>query len=300
VDLDGDGRADVLSGSYLPGELYLWRGLESGFAPGTVLKDASANALRAGRASWPCAVDWERDGDLDLVIGNMYGKVFLALNGSSSKELRFGEPAPLLLAGAPLVLEETNATPCVADWDGDGAHDLLLGSGDGGVRFYRNEGAPRGEPVLAKPQTLLPPSADGEAAVRLAHPGIRARLAVCDWNADGRLDLLVGDHASESGPAPVLTAAEQKELAAAIQESFELGSRRGDLERAALARWLAAKHIAPARSAEVYDDFLLEWLASDEARAVTKRQEELTALQKRLNPALIEHGRVWCFLRRGK
>lgn len=299
MDLDGDGRADVLSGSYLPGELYLWRGTETGFAPGEVLAEASAKPLRPGRASWPCAVDWEHDGDLDLVLGNMYGKVFLARNGSGTKALAFAAPAPLECAGQALAIAETNATPCVADWDGDGAHDLLLGSGDGSVLFFRNQGAPRGEPVLAPPRELLPPSADGEAAERLARPGIRARLAVCDWNGDGRLDLLVGDHASESGPAPVLTAAEEQALAAALEESFALGARRGELERAALTRWLAARQIPPVRTAEVYDDFLVEWQASEEARALTRRQDELTAIQKKLNPALIEHGRVWCFLRRG-
>ena len=69
------------------------------------------------------------------------------------------------------------------------------------------------------------------------------------------------------------------------------------LERAALARWLEAQEIPPARSAEHYDDFLVAWLETPEARALTQRQEELSAIQRRLNPALIEHGRVWVFLR---
>jgi hypothetical protein len=139
VDLDRDGRADVLSGSYLPGELHLFAGRpEGGFAAPRVLSGTSGKPLCVGRASWPFACDWEGDGDLDLVIGNMFGKVFLARNASGGGALDFTEPVPLQAAGAPLVIEETNAAPCVADWDQDGAHDLLLGTGDGSVLFYRN------------------------------------------------------------------------------------------------------------------------------------------------------------------
>jgi hypothetical protein len=301
VDLDRDGRADLLSGSYMPGELHLFAGRAGGgFAPARVLADARGKPLRAGRASWPFACDWERDGDLDLVVGNMYGRVFLVRNGSGGAALAFAEPSPLLAAGAALVIEETNAAPCIADWDGDGDHDLLLGTGDGAVLFYRNTADPKaaGEPALAAPLELLPKSPDGPAVERLAHPGQRARVAVCDWNEDGRLDLVVGEHASEDGPARELTREEQRELDAAIRAGTELAARRGDLERAALARWLAEKNIPPARSSEHYDDFLGEWLKTPEARAVTERQKELAALQDRLNPALIEHGRVWVFLRK--
>ena len=300
MDLDRDGHADVLSGSYLPGELYLFPGLaEGGFAPARVLTDTHGAPLRVGRASWPFACDWDGDGDLDLVIGNMYGKVFLARNSSGGAALALAEPVPLVAAGAPLVIEETNAAPCVVDWDGDGAHDLLLGTGDGAVLLYRNTHAKgAGEPELAAPVELIPHAPDGAAEVRLARPGQRSRLAVCDWNGDGRLDLLVGEHADEEGPGVELTAAQQKELAAAIRESSQLAQRRGELENAALERWLGAKKIPPAESAAHYDDFLVEWLATPEARALTARQEEVTAIQRRLNPALIEHGRVWVYLRR--
>jgi hypothetical protein len=43
--------------------------------------------------------------------------------------------------GAPIDSAIGHLVPCVADWDGDGKKDLLVGQFEGGkVRFYRNTG----------------------------------------------------------------------------------------------------------------------------------------------------------------
>ena len=62
-------------------------------------------------------------------------------------------PRLLEAAGKPIVLEATSsAAPIVADWDGDGLEDLLVGdSNGGGIRFYRNIGK-RSAPRYAAPQ----------------------------------------------------------------------------------------------------------------------------------------------------
>jgi hypothetical protein len=123
---------------------------------------------------------------------------------------------------------------------------------------------------------------------------------VCDWNEDGRLDLLVGEHSGEDGPKPSLSADQERELAEALRAGAALAARRGELEREALPRWLAKKGIPAAQASEHYDAFLDEWLATPEALDLTRRQDELTAVQRRLNAPLIEHGRVWVFLRRAE
>ncbi|MFN7287157.1 MAG: hypothetical protein ACK5TY_02945, partial [Verrucomicrobiota bacterium] len=52
----------------------------------------------------------------------------------------FAAPVPLLAAGVPVQLG-SHAAPRLADWDGDGDHDLLVGAGDGFVWLFLNVSA---------------------------------------------------------------------------------------------------------------------------------------------------------------
>jgi hypothetical protein len=82
---------------------------------------------------------------------------------------------------------------CMADWDGDGRADLLAGR-RGDVVWYRNTGK-RGSPALQEPEVLV---AASEWSFGSEHrddlPARFHAICVTDFNADGRLDLLLGDH----------------------------------------------------------------------------------------------------------
>ena len=68
VDLDRDGKTDLLSGSYAPGELFFFaRTAQGDFAAAKTLQGPDGKALRMGRASVPFACDWEGDGEVDDV-----------------------------------------------------------------------------------------------------------------------------------------------------------------------------------------------------------------------------------------
>ncbi len=190
MDLNGDGIQDIISGSWTPGDLFLFTGNANGtFNSRQALKDKSGKCLNAGTTTTIFAADWDGDADLDLIVGNIKGEVHWIANESEGKALVFGIPIHLKAGDKPLyVLRE--AGPCVADWDGDGYLDLIVGDEEGTVTLFRNT-ATQGLPQLATGKTLV---AKGNPKNPNDGPGIRAKVCVADWNEDGHLDLLLGDY----------------------------------------------------------------------------------------------------------
>jgi hypothetical protein len=195
VDLFQSGRSDILSGSF-PGEIYVFRQKPNRtYASAVKLKDKDGKVINVGHASAVALGDWHGKGTLDLVVGNIDGKVFLLSNVGTRSQPAFGPAQLLEAAGQAVMAAGGDAGPCLADWDGDGRLDLLLGSGAGSVVWYRNIGTDS-QPQLAAPVTLVeaPPGETGSD--NLSHPtrsAMRTKVAVGDWNHDGRPDLLVGD-----------------------------------------------------------------------------------------------------------
>lgn len=162
----------------------------------TVLRDTDGRALQCGRASAVTVADWDGDGDYDLIAGNIEGKLHLFTNVGKKKQPRFSSAEPLLASGEPAMVPGGDAGPFVADWDLDGKKDLIVGSGNGGIYFFRNVGSSK-KPILTSSLQLINP----HSFVQAADPesvGQRAKVCVNDWNEDGMPDLLVGDFASNS------------------------------------------------------------------------------------------------------
>jgi hypothetical protein len=187
-DWDGDGRQDLLVGDG-EGRVTLFRGGGTGLSAPEVLGGADVKWLPGGiaaRAVAPWATDWDRDGDMDLLLGCRRGFVALVE--------RLG-PTQLRVAG---FLQQTaapvDAGRCAVaapgDWDGDGDVDLLVGGEDGYVTLF--ERLPGAGIVLARGKRI----ADDRGLVRAGSAGDEylryASPALTDWDADGDLDLLVG------------------------------------------------------------------------------------------------------------
>lgn len=204
MDYDGHQRLDFLTGSIL-GNVYLYRQKPDGtFAAPEVLQrrvrsflGSRRSAINVGRSSAVAMADWFGSGKLDLFVGNGDGNVYLFRNEGTREEPVFSKGTLLTVHGQPIVADGGNAGPCVADWDGDGTVDLLLGCGSGRVVFYRKVGG-KTAPELAEGITLVESVAqysqrDREAFRNPKRSGGNAKLCVADWNGDGLPDLVVGD-----------------------------------------------------------------------------------------------------------
>ena len=235
-----------------------------------------------GCASAVHAADWDGDGDLDLIVGNIQGEVYLIPNEGSAQGYAFGTARPLRAGREPLRVEG-DAGPFVADWDGDGDLDLLVGAGDGSVSLFRNAGSTKA-PELAAGERLVPPGENsyGPGAPKDARRGIRSKVCAADWNGDGRLDLLVGDFAAQAPDLPEPTA-EQKVKHAEIRKQLDEAQRTY--------REVVGKVYGPRRAR-----------TKEELAKAQKEMEEIArkmnVLREQLPREYDFHGWIWLFPRK--
>ena len=200
ADYDGDGRTDVLSGSTCCQGFcfYLFRRKPDGtFGP---LERIALDypEVEFGRWEFPinglksrlAVADWNGDGHPDLVVANPLAVAYGPLGGK--KKVTMKRLGPKRKKGVnPVGKRFVTTNPVLTDWDGDGLIDLVGGTRievvgessreeDRGVYWWRNIGTKQ-EPRLGPPQELV---LDEE-------PDYPSGVAVGDWNADGKLDLIV-------------------------------------------------------------------------------------------------------------
>lgn len=147
------------------------------------------------------AVDFDGDGDLDLVVGCFGKKFFLYENIAEEKDgvNTIAEQASVL----PIESTSNHSAPHLVDWDNDGDLDLLSGTSNGGAIISENVGT-RSEPVWSEFKQLVPPSNVYEQATHDGKPievGPATRVWATDWNGDGWQDLLIGDRTTINNPA---------------------------------------------------------------------------------------------------
>jgi hypothetical protein len=267
--------------------------------------------------------DWDGDGDLDLLVGDIEGRVSLVPNESGNETMKYGKPVRLAVERTEIRAPGGNSCPVVADWDGDGRHDLVLGCGDGSVLFLRDS-AVKGAPVLAKPVQLVAASKGSSKSspitVASEHGpspcGRRAKLAIHDWDGDGRDDLLLGDVTWWRLEPSRLTAeqiARRDELRTGHAESFgalrrlyeERGARVDQQARRALGldEKLSESELIESLPEEKRQAYLKKrgaiLTADPEYKQLMDRNEEIWQELQKYDGATFTHGHVWLFLREG-
>ncbi|MFH1756365.1 MAG: FG-GAP-like repeat-containing protein, partial [Candidatus Latescibacterota bacterium] len=143
VDWDNDGKKDLLVGC-ADGNVYLYQNRRVEASPAysgyTVLCSVSSNASPAA------VLDWDGDGNKDLVVGDADGAVSLFLNVGTDDAPVMGIGTPLTSGDGTPIDVGTFARPIVADYNHDGVKDLVVGTGDGNVLLF---GESTNEPPVA-------------------------------------------------------------------------------------------------------------------------------------------------------
>lgn len=126
ADWDGDGKLDILVGYSNPEIIvYLNEGTPGApaFGAGIVIKPEEG--AFPSRPS-PFVIDWDKDGKKDLLVGSEAGEIHFYPNISGGDRPRYGAGRQLE-AGGEAIKKGSRARIDVADWNGDGKLDILLG-----------------------------------------------------------------------------------------------------------------------------------------------------------------------------
>ncbi len=206
-DFDFDGDLDLICGEFLDSFTYFEntgsRNSPS-YSAGQRIKTAQGKPLTMDlQMIVPIAFDWDRDGDLDLIVGDEDGRVAIVENvgeiGTASKVPTFAAPryfqqeADTLKCGAL-------ATPVGFDWDGDGDMDILSGNTAGFIEYFENMSGPKvASPKWNRPAAIQINGEDfrmmagsngsiqGPAEAKWGY----TTLSVGDWDGDGLPDIIL-------------------------------------------------------------------------------------------------------------
>jgi hypothetical protein len=201
ADFDGDGDLDLVCGEFLDSFTYfanLGSRQEPRYGAGRRLTFEGRPISMDLQMVIPIALDWDRDGDVDLIVGDEDGRVALVEHtGEIVDGVPQFQPPVYFRQKADLVKFGALATPTSFDWDGDGDEDLVVGNTAGYVGFIENlnGGNP---PRWAAPKRL---TSDGKTFRVQAGPNGSIQgpceakwgyttLSVADWDHDGLPDVI--------------------------------------------------------------------------------------------------------------
>lgn len=227
ADLNGDGAMDIICGTSA-GYIMFFENLS---APGVEYptwakpvfvkageKVAHINAVPNGSIQGPIeekwgyttltVADWDGDGLLDIMWNHIWGKPAWFKNVGTKTEPKFTEPQavevewdekqPELAWGwlkpeGKKLLTQWRTTPVMFDVNEDGLMDLCMLDTEGFLAFFERFRDADGALKLRSPKRIF--HWENGDLMRLndgrAGGSGRRKISVCDWDGDGKFDLLV-------------------------------------------------------------------------------------------------------------
>ncbi len=192
-DIDADGDLDlflgVLGGAFNPNlssieNFHFYENTDEGFVQQTT---RFIYTLDFGSESIPTFADLDGDGDLDMLATNKIdpednatSRMFYFENTGTKTHPVFHQRSHIPL------FENYHYAPTLGDLDGDGDLDMLVGTWNKGIGFFRNQG------TRSKPNFVL----DENGWITLTR-GSNSAPTLQDIDHDGDLDLFVGESSGE-------------------------------------------------------------------------------------------------------
>lgn len=178
-DLNGDGILDIVSGSE-DGYLYLFLGKEEEikYQEKTKLKDTKGNPIYLGSYSTPVLYDINKDGLLDIIVGNGKGEIHLYINVGN-----------MIFKKTDIIIQNKNIknlTPALGDIDGDNTPDLIVGDAKGNLYFHKGKWA--NNTLTFPKEGILLKDFKGNTSF-----GKNIAPTLYDIDGDGKLELILGE-----------------------------------------------------------------------------------------------------------
>ena len=201
-DFDKDGDLDIICGEFV--DKFTWfenigTREKPKYAAGKYLKNKAGVITMDLEMILPVSLDWDKDGDIDLIVGDEDGRVaFMENTGKIEENMPVFESPKYFRQKAEALKFGALVTPFSTDWDDDGDEDLICGNSAGYIGFIENlDGGnlPKwAEPVYLKAddniiriQAGYNGSVQGPCEAKWGY----TTLSVADWNNDGLKDIIV-------------------------------------------------------------------------------------------------------------
>lgn len=219
ADFDGDGDLDLLCGEFMDGFTYFQNTgtkTEPIYAAGIKLLSSGGQRLAMHlQMITPTAIDWDSDGDIDLIVGDEDGRVaFVENTGELTSAVPVFQAPKYFRQQADTLKFGALATPYVYDWDADGDDDIVCGNTAGSIGWFENLGPSESETATDGTAASRLPKWDAVKLLNVTHSDgsvapfrIMAgsngsiqgpceakwgytTLSVADWDADGDADIV--------------------------------------------------------------------------------------------------------------
>ncbi len=200
-DFDGDGDLDIICGEFV--DKFTWfenTGTREKpvYSEGRYLENETGIITMDLEMIIPVSLDWDKDGDPDLVVGDEDGRVaFMENTGKIHENMPVFTTPRYFQQEAQFVKFGALVSPFSTDWDDDGDEDLICGNSAGYFAFIENFDG-NDPPKWARPVLL---ENDGKPIRIMA--GYNGSIqgpceakwgytvqTVADWNGDGLKDII--------------------------------------------------------------------------------------------------------------